>query len=183
MPRASRSGTAVPDLSINRIRETLAAQDLPDHAAPSSPPAIPWQQAESQLRNTHVVPGSSDDAAIQAHLAAFGDLLHNAALAAPAASKAELHAAAMAFNRSRRSVIRADHQQAAAVRSAAKELFSTRTSADGAVVIDLLVAAIYLAVAAARWHEKRGHEQQAASAERTLHQARDVAQRPLPAAA
>ncbi|MGW9137542.1 hypothetical protein [Streptomyces sp. NPDC055681] len=47
-------------------------------------------------------------------------------------------------------------------------LFSTRISADGAVVIDLLVAAIYLTVAAAQWHENRGHEQQAASAEQTL---------------
>ncbi|RYJ31473.1 hypothetical protein CU044_0483 [Streptomyces sp. L-9-10] len=79
-----------------------------------------------------------------------------------AVQHADDHIHILASNRARCSAIRADQEEAAALRSAARELLSGNTSTDGAVVVDLTVAAIY-----SRWHEKRGHEQQAAAAEQT----------------
>ncbi len=156
-----------PDLSINRVRETLAGQEPADRPASTVSPVSPWQRAEASLRDTKSVLDGPDDAASQAHLAAFGDLLYDTAMAVPI-SREELRSAAMAFNRARRSGIRADQQQAAALRSAAKALLDSNAGPDGAAVIDLIVAAFYIARAAARWHEMRGHEQQAAAAEATL---------------
>jgi hypothetical protein len=153
-----------PDLSINRIRERLTAQDPADQPTSTERPADPWLQAETAARQTHAALFADDDPAAQAHLAAFGDLLHATADAAPAPSRAELQAAATAFQRATRSAIRAEHQRAAAVRTAAKDLFRTATSAeDGTALAVLLSALVLVAVAASRWHEARGHQQQAAA--------------------
>jgi hypothetical protein len=70
----------------------------------------------------------------------------------------------MAFNRARRSAIRADHEAATALRKAAKEL-AYASGEPGGLAIALLFATVHLARAAAKWHEQRGHEQQAAAAE------------------
>jgi len=70
----------------------------------------------------------------------------------------------MAFNRARRSATRADHQAATALREAAKEL-AYASNQPGGLAIALLFATVHLARAATRWHEQRGHEQQAAAAE------------------
>ncbi|QID40251.1 mobilization protein [Streptomyces albus] len=156
-----------PDLSINRIRETLVGQEPSERPTVRIQTGNPWQEAETRLRSTQAILGSPDDAASQAHLAAFGDLLHDTAMAVPAV-RAQTHSAATTFNRARRSGIRADHQRAAALRSAAKELLNSKAAPEGTAVIDLLVAATYVVIAAARWHEKRGHEQQAAAAEQSL---------------
>lgn len=104
----------------------------------------------------------------QAHLAAFGELLHNAARTAPSVHRAELRAAATAFNRATRNAKRADHQTASALRAIAKELAHTRTGLDGAMVGALLPTVVLVAVLAVRWHEQRGHEQQAEAAARAL---------------
>ncbi|GGQ72700.1 hypothetical protein GCM10010195_30350 [Kitasatospora griseola] len=53
--------------------------------------------------------GDESDAVVQAQVAAFGELLHVAALTAPTHTRAELRAAASAFNRANRSRIRAEH--------------------------------------------------------------------------
>lgn len=82
----------------------------------------------------------------------------------PAPNRVELRVAAMAFNRARRSAIRADHQAATALRKAAKEL-AHASNEPGGLAIALLFATVHLARAAAKWHEQRGHEQQAAVAE------------------
>ncbi|MFB7090811.1 hypothetical protein [Streptomyces sp. NPDC056296] len=100
----------------------------------------------------------------QGHLDAFGDALHNLALTTNGGHRAELQAVAAAFNRARRSVVRADHQAATALREAAKELAYT-THDPGGLAIALIFAALHVARAAAKWHEQRGHEQQAAAAE------------------
>ncbi|MFF7155338.1 relaxase/mobilization nuclease domain-containing protein [Streptomyces sp. NPDC008139] len=155
-----------PDLSIVRIRETLT-HPVPGPA--KRPPSQDlWRQADNALRETTtVLDGTDDDAAAQAQLAALSTLLHTAALTAPPASRAELKAAATAFNRARRSAIRADHQKATALRDAAKDLIYASSDAGGFAVA-VLFALIHTAAAAARWYEQRGYEQQAAAAQQTV---------------
>ncbi|MFD3608681.1 relaxase/mobilization nuclease domain-containing protein [Streptomyces atroolivaceus] len=154
-----------PDLSIHRLRERFTTQP----AAPlTAPPAHPWRQAERSLRTAHAVltDPNSDAHQAQGEIAAFGDFLHTAALHAPRPLRAEMQAAASAFNRANRSMIRADHQVGHALRKAGQELLYGTNSA-GDFVIAVLAATVHLALAAAHWHEQRDHQQQAAAAQQT----------------
>ncbi|EFE77287.1 mobilization protein [Streptomyces filamentosus] len=153
-----------PDLSINRLRERLPDQQIADHPRYVADPADPWRHTTTAIYTARIVLDSGDDAAAQGHLAAFGDALYNIASATTGPHRAELQAAAMAFNRARRSATRADHQAATALRKAAKEL-AYASNEPGGLAIALLFATVHLARAAAKWHEQRGHEQQAAAAE------------------
>ncbi|MDW4907548.1 mobilization protein [Streptomyces sp. ADMS] len=153
-----------PDLSYDRLCERLPAQDVADRPQQVADPTETWHRAETAIRQAHAFLDSDDDAAAQGHLDAFGDTLHNLALATHGAHRAELHAAARAFNRARRSAIRADHRAATYLREAAKEL-AYATHDPGGLAIALIFAALHLARAAAKWHEQRGHEQQAVAAE------------------
>ncbi|MFC9396604.1 relaxase/mobilization nuclease domain-containing protein [Streptomyces sp. NPDC057027] len=153
-----------PDLSINRLRERLTDQKVADHPRYVADPADPWRHTTTAIHAARTVLDSGDDAAAQGHLAAFGDALYNIASATTGPHRAELRAAAMVFNRARRSATRADHQAATALRKAAKEL-AYASSEPGGLAIALLFATVHVARAAAKWHEQRGHEQQAAAAE------------------
>jgi hypothetical protein len=155
-----------PDLSIHRLRERFNAQS----ATPlTDPPTHPWQQAERTLRSAHttLTDPDADPHQAQGEIAAFADFLHTATLYAPRPARAELNAAASAFNRANRSAIHADHEAGHALRKAGQELLHGTHSA-GDFVIAVLAAAIYLAIAAARWHEQHGHQQQAAAAHQAL---------------
>ncbi|WP_031091373.1 relaxase/mobilization nuclease domain-containing protein [Streptomyces sp. NRRL S-15] len=153
-----------PDLSINRLRERLPDQEMADRPRHAADPAEPWEHTITAIQMAHSVLDSDDDAAAQGHLAAFGDALYNIASSTSGPHRAELRAAAMAFNRARRSATRADHQAATALRQAATEL-AYASNEPGGLAIALLFATVHLARAAATWHEQRGHEQQAAAAE------------------
>ncbi|MEU3205646.1 mobilization protein [Streptomyces cyaneofuscatus] len=156
-----------PDLSINRLRERLPDQEIADRPRFPADPAEPWQHTITAILMAHTALDSDNDAAAQGHLAAFGDALYNIASATPGPHRAELRAAASAFNRARRSANRADHQAAHALRQAAKEL-AYASNEPGGLAIALLFATVHLARAAAKWHEQRGHEQQAAAADEAL---------------
>ncbi|MEU2266468.1 mobilization protein [Streptomyces olindensis] len=156
-----------PDLSYKRLCERLPTQDVADRPQQVADVGETWRRAESAIRHTHAVLDSGDDAVAQGHLDAFGDALHNLALATNGPARAELQAAARTFNRARRSAIRADHQAATALRGAANEL-AYATGDPGGLAIALVFAALHLARAAAKWHEQRGHEQQAAAAEQAF---------------
>lgn len=153
-----------PDLSINRLRERLPDQEIADRPRFAADPAGPWQHTITAIQTARTVLDSDDDAAAQGQLAAFGDALHNIASASPGPHRAELRAAASAFNRARRSTTRADHQAAHALRQAAKEL-AYASNEPGGLAIALLFATVHLTRAAAKWHEQRGHQQQAAAAD------------------
>ncbi|PNG22022.1 relaxase/mobilization nuclease domain-containing protein [Streptomyces cahuitamycinicus] len=153
-----------PDLSYNRLCERLPTQSLADRPKQMADPAEPWHRAETAISDAHAVLDSGDDTVAQGHLDAFGDALHNLALTANGGHRSELQAAARAFNRARRSAIRADHQAATALREAAKELAYAPYD-PGGLAVALIFAALHVARAAAKWHEQRGHEQQAAAAE------------------
>ena len=170
-----------PDLSYNRLCERLPTQELADRPQQMADRAEPWHRAETAIHDAHAVLDSGDDAVAQGHLDAFGDTLQNLALATDGAHRSELQAAARAFNRARRSAIRADHQAATSLREAAKELVYA-THDPGGLAIALIFAALHVARAAAKWHEQRGHEQQAAAAEeafRHLHAGYQQAAQPV----
>ena len=171
------SGSALaPDLSINRLRERLTAHDLTDPPTARTSEPSPWHRADTVLRHLHTTlldqeadTDQDQDGIVQAQAAAFSELLHNAATTAPIHARAELRAAAAAFNRANRSAIRAEHQSAKAVRTAAKELLYTLSSdQDGAAAAALLSSAVFVLIILARWHETRGHQQQAAAARQSL---------------
>lgn len=153
-----------PDLSINRLRERLPDQEIADRPRFPADPAEPWQHTIAAIQMAHTALDSDGDAAAQGHLAAFGDALYNIASATPGPHRAELRAAASAYNRARRSATRANHQAGTALRTAAKEL-AYASNEPGGLAVALLFATVYLAGAAAKWHEQRGHAQQAAAAE------------------
>ncbi|WP_327290337.1 relaxase/mobilization nuclease domain-containing protein [Streptomyces sp. NBC_01198] len=156
-----------PDLSIVRIRETLTHPEQAPARRSRPHPRETWQHADNALRQTAKILDSGDDAAAQAHLAAYSTMLHNTALHAPPTYKAELRAAAVAFNRARRSAIRADHHKATALREAAKDLIYASHDAGG-LPVAVIATLLHLAIAATRWYEQRGYQQQAAAAHQTL---------------
>ncbi|MEU9118724.1 mobilization protein [Streptomyces sp. NPDC048506] len=156
-----------PDLSYNRLTERLTTQEVADRPQQVVDPTDSWRRTESAVHVAGTVLDAGDDAVAQGHLEAFGDTLHNLARATPGPHQAELQAAAQAFNRARRSAIRADHQAATDLRQAAKEL-TYASSIPGGLAIALVFAALHLARAAAHWHAQRGHEQQAAAAEQAV---------------
>lgn len=153
-----------PDLSYNRLTERLPIQDVADRPKVVADPAEPWRRTESAVRAALTALDSGDDATAQGQLDAFADTLHNLARATPGPHRAELKAAAQAFNRARRSAIRADHQAATELRQAAREL-AHAPNLPGGLAIALVFTALHLARAAAHWHAQRGHEQQAAAGE------------------
>ncbi|MFE0103307.1 relaxase/mobilization nuclease domain-containing protein [Streptomyces sp. NPDC059009] len=154
-----------PDLSYKRLCERLPTQEVADRPQPvASDPAEPWRRTETAARTALAALDAGDDAIAQGHLDAFADTLHNLARAAPGPHQAELQAAAQAFNRARRSAIRADRQAAAELQQAAREL-TQASNIPGGLAIALIFTALHLARAAAKWHQQRGHEQQAAAAE------------------
>ncbi|MDG4858789.1 mobilization protein [Streptomyces sp. T-3] len=153
-----------PDLSYNRLTERLPTQDVAHRPKVVADPAEPWRRTDSAARGVLTALDSGDDATAQGQLDAFADTLHNLARATPGPHQGELQAAARAFNRARRSAIRADHQAATELRQAAREL-AYAPNLPGGLAIALVFTALHLARAAAHWHAQRGHEQQAAAAE------------------
>ncbi|MEV6590966.1 relaxase/mobilization nuclease domain-containing protein [Streptomyces acidicola] len=172
-----------PDLSLIRLRERFTPATADTGATATARVIVrntkgdAWRRAETELRTTYTYlleredgqDLGSFDGQIQAQAAAFAELLHNTAAAAPKAARAELRAAAAAFDRANRSAIRAEHQSAHALRQAGKELIRTLGGGeDGSAVAALLATAVYVLIALDHWHQQRGHEQQAAAARQSL---------------
>ncbi len=175
--------TLAPDLSLNRLRERFIPAPADTtvtatvRANGQGAKGDAWRRAETELRTTHTfLLGPEDgqdrdafDSQVQAQAAAFAELLHNTAATAPKGARAELHAAAVAFDRANRSAIRAEHQSAYALRQAGKELMrALGGSEDGSAVVALLATAVYVLIALGDWHQQRGHQQQAAAARQSL---------------
>lgn len=110
----------------------------------------------------------ADDEAAQGHIAAFGETLDLLPLLAPKALQPQLREAAIAFERATRSRVHARHHHGRALRAAVRTMLREPASGDGAGLAMLLDAAILTVIAAARWHQLRRHDQQVASAHRTL---------------
>ncbi|NED02041.1 mobilization protein, partial [Streptomyces sp. SID6648] len=94
-----------------------------------------------------------------------GELLDAVAQTSPATTRAELTAAARAFERATRSHVRAERADTRALRSAARGIVQAGGALgrgeDGGTTAMLVSTLVLVALAAARWHSAGGHAQQA----------------------
>ncbi|MGV9318224.1 relaxase/mobilization nuclease domain-containing protein [Streptomyces sp. NPDC003660] len=166
-----------PDLSLPKIRRRLAdgtvEQTTPSAAngqASWSPPARERRSATGIAeRAASLLDGDDDEAAAQ--LVGVGELLDALAQTSPAATRAELAAAARAFERATRSHVRAERADTRALRSAARGIVRAGAALgrgeDGGTTAMLLSTLVLVTLAAARWHSARGHAQQAHASRQT----------------
>ncbi|MGW8890133.1 relaxase/mobilization nuclease domain-containing protein [Streptomyces sp. NPDC055749] len=161
-----------PDLSLPKIRLRLT-----DGAAEPSAPAVAadrtnWSPPARQRRNAVVIAESSatllerdEDGEAAAQLVGVGELLDAVAQTSPATTRAELAAAARAFERATRSHVRAERADTRALRSAARGIVQAGGALgrgeDGGTTAMLVSTLVLVTLAAARWHSARGHAQQA----------------------
>ncbi|GAB2583699.1 relaxase/mobilization nuclease domain-containing protein [Streptomyces capparidis] len=164
------SGSALaPDLSFPKIRERLAATEPQYQHEPNAPRRRnPWHQATAAAERIPALLDQGDDAAAQAHLAAFGEALDALPVLTPKELRPHLRQAALTFERATRSRVRAEHHHARALRGAVRAVGTTPTGDGGALLAMFLDAALLVVIAAARWHELRCHDQQVAAARETL---------------
>ncbi|MEU6285195.1 mobilization protein [Streptomyces sp. NPDC047028] len=161
-----------PDLSLPKIRLRLT-----DGAAEPSAPAAAadrtnWSPPARQRRNATVIAERSatllerdEDGQDAAQLVGVGELLDAVAQTSPATTRAELAAAARAFERATRSHVRAERADTRALRSAARGIVQAGGALgrgeDGGTTAMLVSTLVLVTLAAARWHSARGHAQQA----------------------
>ncbi|MEU6245704.1 mobilization protein [Streptomyces sp. NPDC047024] len=167
-----------PDLSLPRIRERWSGA-TPEHgnAAPSKDngvrtgvhaPAGARRRTATAAWQAVVVVERGDDAVAAAHIAAAGEVLDALAKTSAAHTRRELREAATAFERASRSHVRAEWGHDRALRQAARDLVdggpAMGRGEDGATTAMAIDMLFFLITAAAHWHAKKGHAQQAAAA-------------------
>jgi hypothetical protein len=158
--------TLAGDLSLPKIRQRLATT-TPEPVAVR--PGNPWHQATAATERIprHLTYGN--DSLAQGQLAALGGALDLLPLTAPAAARAELERAAVAFERATRSRIAADHASARVLRRSVQAVWNDPARyGDGAGLAMLLDAALTAVAYAMHWHRTRQHAQQEAAAEQAL---------------
>ncbi|GGY72854.1 mobilization protein [Streptomyces olivaceoviridis] len=158
-----------PDLSFPKIAERLTATS----ATPATEPGCrrrpnPWHQAAAATERIRHHLDHGDDAAAQAHIAAFGEAMDVLPLLAPSHLRPHLQQAAIVFERATRSRIRAQQDQARALRSAVRALRTAPVTGDGSGLAMFLDIAVLVVTATARWHQARRHDQQVAAAHQAL---------------
>ncbi|MEX0174444.1 relaxase/mobilization nuclease domain-containing protein [Streptomyces sp. LMG1-1-1.1] len=160
-----------PDLSLPKIRLRLAdgtaertTPSAADGRADWSPPARERRSATGIAERAAVLLDSDDDEAA-AQLVGVGELLDAVVQTSPAGTRAELAAAARAFERATRSHVRAERADTRALRSAARGIVQAGSALgrgeDGGTTAMLLSTLVLVTLAAARWHSARSHAQQA----------------------
>ncbi|MEU1872883.1 hypothetical protein RKD37_005306 [Streptomyces ambofaciens] len=158
-----------PDLSYPKIRERLTGVE----ATPVTEPGrrrgpSPWHQATAAAERILHHLDHGDEAAAQAHIAAFGEAIDVLPLLAPGHLRRQLQQAATAFERATRSRIRAQQDQAHALRGAVRALRTAPVTGDGSGLAMFLDLAVLVVIATARWHQARRHDQQVAAAHQAL---------------
>ncbi|MFI9210265.1 mobilization protein [Streptomyces sp. NPDC053253] len=173
-----------PDLSLPRIRErwsTDNAQDdarvQPLRAAPAAPATARRSTAAAAWQAVLFVEHGEDGLAA-AHIAAAGEVLDALAKTSSAHTRRELQEAARTFERASRSHIRAIRGHDRVLRQAARDLVRGgpalgrgEDSASTAMAIDML---FFLITAAAHWHARKGHAQQAEAAQQAAEHLRSA---------
>ncbi|MFD8645110.1 MULTISPECIES: relaxase/mobilization nuclease domain-containing protein [Streptomyces] len=166
-----------PDLSLPRVRERWAAGPLdpePASAEPStrpvaSRPAAARRQTASAAWQAVLIVEGGDDTVAAAHIAAAGEVLDALAKTSAAHTRSALHEAAFVFERASRSHVRAERGHDRALRQAARELVhggpALGRGEDGATTAMAIDMLFFLITAAAHWHAKKNHTQQAAAAQ------------------
>ncbi|MEV0689799.1 relaxase/mobilization nuclease domain-containing protein [Streptomyces sp. NPDC050388] len=164
--------TLAPDLSFPRIRERFSCnapprnRNTPADAAPSGP-ATTRRRAATAAWQAVLVIDHGEDAQVAAHIAAAGEVLDALAKTSAAHTRTELREAAFAFERATRSHVKAERGHDRALRQAARDLVHSGPALgraeDGATTAMLIDMAFFLVTAAAHWHAKNEHAQQAAA--------------------
>ncbi|MFE6101294.1 relaxase/mobilization nuclease domain-containing protein [Streptomyces laurentii] len=160
-----------PDLSLPKIRLRLAdgateraTSSAADGGPDWSPPARERRSATGIAEHAAVLLDGDDDEAA-AQLVGVGELLDAVAQTSPVATRAELAAAARAFERATRSHVRAERADTRALRSAARGIVQAGGALgrgeDGGTTAMFVSTLVLVTLAAARWHSARGHAQQA----------------------
>lgn len=181
-----------PDLSLPRIRERWSGDNQDDPAprqedtvgtGPGTPAAARRRTASAAWQAVLVVE-HGDDAVAAAHIAAAGEVLDALATTSAAHTRRALRDAATAFERASRSHVRAVRGHDRAMRQAARDLVhggqALGRGEDGATTAMAIDMLFFLITAAAHWHAKKGHAQQAEAATRATEHLRNAYQ---PAAA
>ncbi|MEU9189852.1 relaxase/mobilization nuclease domain-containing protein [Streptomyces sp. NPDC048484] len=177
-----------PDLSLPRIRERWSGE-APD-ASPSrqeevirtgpGTPAAARRGTASAAWQAVLVVEHSDDADVAAHIAAADEVLDALAKTSAAHTRRELRDAATAFERASRSHVRAVRGHDHALRQAARDLVhggpALGRGEDGATTAMAIDMLFFLITAAAHWHARKGHAQQAEAATRAAEHLRTAYQ-------
>ncbi|GHF41741.1 mobilization protein [Streptomyces mashuensis] len=163
-----------PDLSLPRIRHRFTDSQRPaepdtrtDRPRADSPAAARRAATQAAWEAVSVIE-QGDDATAASEIAAGGEVLDALAKTSAAATRQELREAAVAFERASWSHIRAERLHDRALRKAARDLVYSGPvlgrGEDGAATAMVIDTLIFLAIAAANWHSKHQHAQQAAAA-------------------
>ncbi|MFJ6100589.1 relaxase/mobilization nuclease domain-containing protein [Streptomyces sp. NPDC092359] len=163
-----------PDLSLPRIRERWASASDDTTQQPARPsatgPATARRRATTTAWQALLVIDQGDDGMIAAQIAATGEVLDALAKTSAAHTRHELRAAATAFERASRSHVRATRGHDHALRQAARDLVhggpALGRGEDGATTAMAIDMLFFLITAAAHWHAKKQHAQQAEAAHR-----------------
>ena len=155
--------TLAPDLSYPKIRQRLDTEPSAGRRIVS-----PWEQATEALERLPHDLDRDEEVVAQARIAALGETLDALHMTTPPEVRADLRQAADTFARATRSRLRAEHHHTRAMRHAVRTLLRQPAPKDGTGLSMLLDAALLAVIAAARWHDRRQHQQQAEAARQTL---------------
>ncbi|WP_329533140.1 relaxase/mobilization nuclease domain-containing protein [Streptomyces sp. NBC_01450] len=171
--------TLSPDLSLPRIRkrwsgdrDAAGRSDRAPSGRASDPtpsnPATARRRAATSVWQAVLVIDSGEGGQVAAHVAAAGEVLDALAKTSAAHTRTELREAALAFERATRSHIKSVRGHDRGLRQAARDLVYSGPALgrgeDGATTAMVIDMAFFLVTAAAHWHAKKGHAQQAAAA-------------------
>ncbi|WP_416984630.1 mobilization protein [Streptomyces sp. T028] len=166
--------TLAPDLSLPRIRKRFSgdtpSQDPDTTASAQAPsgPATARRRTTTAAWQAMLVIDHGEDAEVAAHIAAAGEVLDALAKTSAAHTRAELREAAFVFERATRSHVQAERGHDRALRQAARDLVHSGPALgrgeDGATTAMVIDMVFFLVTAAAHWHAKKNHAQQAAAA-------------------
>jgi hypothetical protein len=162
-------GRIAPDLTLPKLRARFENGTPEEHpTARRNRPDTPWQHATEALDTFTAATADAIHGDVQAQIGALGELIEATAQKAPAQLRADLRAASRTFARAQRSQTWAEEYAAGALRAAARDIIRTATGSDGSSLAALTAALVWACVLAARWHEAKGHAQQAAAARQTV---------------
>ncbi|MGW6539061.1 mobilization protein [Streptomyces sp. NPDC055051] len=168
-----------PDLSLPRIRERWS-MDQPESPPPPGPvaPSAARRRVAAALSDAVLVVHNGEDAVASAHISAAGEVLDALAKTSAAHTRHQLREAAEAFERASRSHIRAARGHDQALRQAARELVrggpALGRGEDGAATAMAIDMLLFLIIAVAHWHARKGHAQQAEAAHRAAEHLRSA---------
>ncbi|MFD9486188.1 relaxase/mobilization nuclease domain-containing protein [Streptomyces sp. NPDC059991] len=166
-----------PDPSLPRVRKRFTRDLSTEHKPPHIPGHRPAHEAgigSARRIATHtawitlLALDQDGHGAAAARIAATGEILDSLAQTSPAPMRQQLREAAWAFERASRSHTREEYRHAQALRRAARDLRyggpASGWGEDGASTAMLIDILFFLATAAAHWHARRHHAQQAEAA-------------------